>query len=298
MERRQTIIMAKSNFEPYIFLSDNGFFDPIEVIVDDNKHQEISCCDNNISDVNAETAQSRKEKFLRFLWNQTGGVEVGLMMFGLLCTVPICARAFFTAQYGIAVLFAVVLIILFLLGIINVMGKYIAEALYLKNKNLHLEQTLYTLDFNLDIISVNLKNVELYHEKTIYKCSVDENVKDFSEKEVFFTPEAASDMARIIRKKRTEILSEILNGKTNNFLNSTKFFDYAQKYYQINFLDRFYRRISVYDFLMSRDNVIEFCEFIQETMAAEKKDEQKKNAQNEKCSKIVNDILSEKGKDQ
>jgi|GEM_PF-5481070 hypothetical protein len=65
-----------------------------------------------------------------------------------------------------------------------------------------------------------------------------------------------------------------------------------------NINDRFYRRISVYDFLMSRDNVIEFCEFIQETMAAEKKDEQKKNAQNEKCSKIVNDILSEKGKDQ
>ena len=285
---------SNSNFEPYAYLYDNGFFNPIEVIVDNNKHQEISCCDNNISDVNAETAQSRKEKFLRFLWNQTGSVEVGLMMFSLLFTIPICARAFFTAQYGIAVFFTVVLIILFLLGIINVMSKDIAEALYLKDKNLHLEQTLYTLDFNLDVISVNLKSVELYHEKTIYKCSVDENIKDFSEKEVFLTPEAASDTARIIRKKRTEILSEILNGKTNNFLNSTKFFDYAQKYYQINFLDRFYRHISVYEFLMSKDSFVDFCEFIQETMATEKKDELKKKVQNEKCNKIANDILTKR----
>ncbi len=29
--------MAKSNFEPYAYLYDNGFFDPIEVIVDDNE---------------------------------------------------------------------------------------------------------------------------------------------------------------------------------------------------------------------------------------------------------------------
>ena len=285
--------MSSKN-EQYDFLYDNGFFEPTKIVVEDNKKQEISCSDNNISDVIAGTTQSRREKFLRFLWNQTGNTEVGLMLFSLFCVVvPICAINFFKAEYGIAAFLTVALIILFSLGIINLMGDKIAEALYLKNKNLHLEQTLYTLDFNLDIISLNLYSVLLYHEKTIYKCSVDENIKDFFENEVFLTPELASDTARIIREKRTEILSGILTDNTNNFLNSTKFFEYAKKYYQIKFLDEScWSRISVYEFLMSRDSFVDYCEFIQETMAAEKKEEQMEKAQNEKCRKIISDVIN------
>ena len=287
--------MSSKN-EQYDFLCDNGFFEPTKIVVEDNKKQEISCSDNNISDVIAGTTQSRREKFLRFLWNQTGNTEVGLMIFSLLFAgVPICAIKFFEAEYGITafLIIALALIILFSLGIINLMGDKIAEALYLKNKNLHLEQTLYTLDFNLDIISVSLYSVSLCHEKTIYKCSVNESVKDFFENEVFLTPELASDTARIIREKRTEILSGILTDNTNNFLNSTKFFEYAKKYYQIKFLDEScWSRISVYEFLMSRDSFVDFCEFIQETMAAEKKEEQMEKAQNEKCRKIISDVIN------
>lgn len=285
--------MSSKN-EQYDFLCDNGFFEATKIVVEDNKKQEISFCDNNISDVIAGTTQSRREKFLRFLWNQTGNTEVGLMLFSLFCVVvPICAIKFFKTEYGIAAFLTVALIILSSLGIINLMGDNIAEALYLKNKNLHLEQTLYTLDFNLDIISVSLYSVSLCHEKTIYKCSVNESVKDFFENEVFLTPELASDTARIIREKRTEILSGILTDNTNNFLNSTKFFEYAKKYYQIKFLDEScWSRISVYEFLMSRDSFVDFCEFIQATMAAEKKEEQMEKAQNEKCRKIISDVIN------
>lgn len=285
--------MSSKN-EQYDFLYDNGFFEPTKIVVEDNKKQEISCRDNNISDVIAGTTQSREEKFLRFLWKQTGN-ELGLMMFFPLplFVLPFCVITFFKAEYGIAAFLIVALIILFSLGIISVMGDKIAEALYLKNKNLHLEQTLYTLDFNLDIISVSLYSVSLCYEKTIYKCSVNESVKDFFENEVFLTPELASDTARIIREKRTEILSGILTDNTNNFLNSTKFFEYAKKYYQIKFLDEScWSRISVYEFLMSRDSFVDFCEFIQETMAAEKKEEQMEKAQNEKCRKIISDVIN------
>lgn len=284
---------SNSNFEPYAYLYDNGFFDPIEVIVDDNKHQEISYCHNNTS-VYPRNTPSKKEKILGFLWDNKGNIFNFLMMMSLLTilliiVLPACGEWF------AAFLSIIILIILLVLGTTVQVANHITKVLYLKSKNLHLDQTIYTLDYNLDIIPIKLKDVWLDDEIN-YKCSVDEdeNVKDFSEKEVFLTPEAASDTARIIREKRTEILSEILNGKTNNFLNSTKFFDYAQKYYQINFLDRFYRRISVYEFLMSRDSFVDFCEFIQETMATEKKDELKKTAQNEKCNKIANDILSER----
>ena len=286
---------SNSNFEPYAYLYDNGFFNPIEVIVDDNKHQEISYCHNN-TDVYPRNTLSKKEKILGFLWDNKDDILYFLMMMSLLTILLIIVLP------ACGVLSIIILIILLVLGTTVQVANHITKVLYLKNKNLHLDQTIYTLDYNLDIIPIKLKDVWLDDEinykcsvdEINYKCSVDENVKDFSEKEVFLTPEAASDTARIIRKKRTEILSEILNGKTNNFLNSTKFFDYAQKYYQINFLDRFYRRISVYEFLMSRDSFVDFCEFIQETMATEKKDELKKKVQNEKCNKIANDILTKR----
>ena len=59
---------SNSNFEPYAYLYDNGFFNPIEVIVDDNKHQEISYCHNN-TDVYPRNTLSKKEKILGFLWD-------------------------------------------------------------------------------------------------------------------------------------------------------------------------------------------------------------------------------------
>lgn len=93
----------------------------------------------------------------------------------------------------------IILIILLVLGTTVQVANHITKVLYLKNKNLHLDQTIYTLDYNLDIIPIKLKDVWLDDEIN-YKCSADENVKDFSEKEVFLTPEAASDTARIIRK--------------------------------------------------------------------------------------------------
>lgn len=288
--------MSSKN-EQYDFLCDNGFFEPIKIVVEDNKKQEISCCDNNISDVITGTTQSRKEKFLKLLWNGAvmWDLEDGGLIFIILSLllISLCVIAFLGAKYGLAVFLIVFQIIVLLLGIIRFAGDKIAEALYLKNKNLHLEQTLYTLDFNLDIISVNLKNVLLEYDNIRYECSVDENIKYFFDNEVFFTPELASDTARIIREKRTEILSGILTDKTNNFLNSTKFFEYAKKYYQIKFLDEScWNRISVYEFLMSRDSFVDFCEFIQATMAAEKKEEQMEKAQNEKCRKIISDVIN------
>ena len=50
--------MSSKN-EQYDFLCDNGFFEATKIVVEDNKKQEISCCDNNISDVIAVRAEEK-----------------------------------------------------------------------------------------------------------------------------------------------------------------------------------------------------------------------------------------------
>ena len=148
---------SNSNFEPYAYLYDNGFFNPIEVIVDDNKHQEISYCHNN-TDVYPRNTLSKKEKILGFLWDNKDDILYFLMMMSLLTILLIIVLP------ACGVLSIIILIILLVLGTTVQVANHITKVLYLKNKNLHLDQTIYTLDYNLDIIPIKLKDVWLDDE--------------------------------------------------------------------------------------------------------------------------------------
>ena len=136
---------SNSNFEPYAYLYDNGFFDPIEVIVDDNKHQEISYCHNNTG-VYPRNTPSKKEKILGFLWDNKGNIFDFLMMMSLLTILLIIVLP----ACGIIL---IILIILLVLGTTVQVANHITKVLYLKNKNLHLDQTIYTLDLLVELLA-------------------------------------------------------------------------------------------------------------------------------------------------
>ena len=119
---------SNSNFEPYAYLYDNGFFNPIEVIVDDNKHQEISYCHNN-TDVYPRNTLSKKEKILGFLWDNEGDILYFLMMMSLLTilliiVLPACGEWF------AAFLSIIILIILLVLGTTVQVANHITKVLY------------------------------------------------------------------------------------------------------------------------------------------------------------------------
>lgn len=72
--------MAKSNFEPYAYLYDNGFFDPIEVIVDDNEIRvpETIVPENIYYTPPKSASKSKPDKYESFLKSYTkyGGIVI------------------------------------------------------------------------------------------------------------------------------------------------------------------------------------------------------------------------------
>lgn len=116
---------SNSNFEPYAYLYDNGFFNPIEVIVDDNKHQEISYCHNN-TDVYPRNTLSKKEKILGFLWDNEGDILYFLMMMSLLTilliiVLPACGEWF--AAFSLRLIWTSSLIHMKLLNTMMMIGR-------------------------------------------------------------------------------------------------------------------------------------------------------------------------------
>ena len=327
MERRQTIIMAKSNFEPYIFLSDNGFFDPIEVIVDDNNKICVPETDvtknTHYTPAKKSKANKMSEMFLKSvyeMWDDDTDctvLKIGMGMIG--SSIYFGIGVIKPATIFIPHISPSILIILFSIGLLlaiaamadsmfNIIEDKILKSLLIKSQGLRQNRTLYTLNFNYDVIPVKLYDLYWKDENDIlFTCTSLVGLEDkyitLNKDELFLTPEQALEQLPVIQKRQLSTLTDILQDKSYSFLNGKAFREYAALYYNKQNIssvisDTRHNHIAIYDFLMSRDNVIEFCEFIQETMAAEKKDEQKKNAQNEKCSKIVNDVLSKKEKDQ
>ena len=320
----------KSNFEPYAYLYDNGFFDPIEVIVDGNNEirvPETIVQENIYYPPSSESKSSKPDKYENLLkklyeiWEYSyDGSEFVLKIWlpaFIICLFAGAANAKYlksNPKYLIIliIIFSIISLITIIYAIWDMNGGKMLKSLLLKNQGLCKNQTLYTLNFNYDVIPVKLYDIYLEGKNDIlFTCTTLIGLEDnclqkyitLNKDELFLTPEQALEQLPVIQKRQLSTLTDILQDKSYSFLNGKAFREYAALYYNKQNIssvisDTRHNHIAIYDFLMSRDNVIEFCEFIQETMAAEKKDEQKKNAQNEKCSKIVNDILSEKGKDQ
>ncbi|MCU6727697.1 Uncharacterised protein [uncultured Ruminococcus sp.] len=316
--------MAKSNFEPYAYLYDNGFFDPIEVIVDDNEIRvpETIVPENIYYTPSKSTSKNSKpdkyENFLKRLYEiwryGCDGLEFVQKIW--LPTLLICLMAGAAdAKYLksnpkyliiLIIIFSIISLITIIYAIWDMNGGKMLKSLLLKNQGLCKNQTLYTLNFNYDVIPVKLYDIYLEGKNDIlFTCTTLIGLEDnclqkyitLNNDELFLTPEQALEQLPVIQKRQISTLADILQDKSAAFLNGKAFRKYAALYYKkqnvsSSIFDTRHDHIAIYDFLTTKDSLIKFCKFIKEAKFEKAVAEQKKNAQAEKERAILNDALS------
>lgn len=316
--------MAKSNFEPYAYLYDNGFFDPIEVIVDDNEIRvpETIVPENIYYTPPKSASKSSKpdkyENFLKRLYEiwmyGCDGLEFVQKIW--LPTLLLCLMAgaadvkYFESNPKYLITLVIILSIISLITIIYAIldknGGKMLKSLLLKDQGLYKNQTLYTLNFDYDVIPVKLYDVYLNGENDIlFTCTTLIGLEDnclqkyitLNKDELFLTPEQALEQLPVIQSRQLSTLTDILQDKSAAFLNGKSFRKYAALYYKkqnVNSVisDTRHDHIAIYDFLTTKDSLIKFCKFIKEAKFEKSVAEQRKNAQAEKERAILNDALN------
>ena len=316
--------MAKSNFEPYAYLYDNGFFDPIEVIVDDNEIRvPETIVPENIYYTPPKSASksSKPDKYESFLkklyeiWRYSyTGSEFVLKIW--LPTLLICLMAGAAdAKYLksnpkyliiLIIIFSIISLITIIYAILDKNGGKMLKSLLLKDQGLYKSQTLYTLNFNYDVIPVKLYDVYLDDKNDIlFTCTTLIGLEDnclqkyitLNNDELFLTPEQALEQLTVIQARQFSTLTDILQDKSAAFLNGKAFRKYAALYYKkqnvsSSIFDTRHDHIAIYDFLTTKDSLIKFCKFIKDAKFEKAVAEQRKNAQAEKERAILNDALN------
>ena len=312
--------MAKSNFEPYAYLYDNGFFDPIEVIVDNNEIRvPETIVQENIYYTPSKSASKKPDKYEKILkklyeiWRYSyNGSEVLKIWLPTLFLMFLGAA---NAKYLksnpkyliiLIIIVSIILLITIIAAILDINGGKMLKSLLLKNQGLCKNQTLYTLNFNYDVIPVKLYDIYLEDKNDIlFTCTTLIGLEDnclqkyitLNKNELFLTPEQALEQLPVIQNRQISTLADILQDKSTTFLNGKAFRKYAALYYKkqnvsSSIFDTRHDHIAIYDFLTTKDSLIKFCKFIKEAKFEKAVAEQKKNAQAEKERAILNDALS------
>lgn len=308
--------MKIKDYEPYEYLNDNGFFNNDyqfeTVVVPVENKNEVCFCEKAALSNTAKNDKSKLDKLLYGIW-KLSDFELGfkLIMLSLLFTL-IHFWAFKDSVYlGILSIIAQLLIIG--LGVFLMAGTRIASLMYAKSRGLHSGQTLYTLNYNYDIIPVTLYDITWNDSKEVFPefhCTTLIGKKDgtdnrqryisFQSDELFLTPEQASQYISIIHSKRIEALNDMLNDKAESFLSGQLFQKYSVLYYEKKNICTWYPtqdHLSVNDFLMNKQSLISFCNFIRATQAEEEKAIQKQEAQDKEDNSLIGDILESVQKD-
>ena len=300
--------MTKKN-EPYDFLYDNGFFEPIKIVVEDNKN-EVSFCEKAALSNTVKNNNGKLDKFLYRIW-KFSDFEIGLKLTMLsLLFIPLYSQAFKEGKNDIGILGIIAQLLVIGVGVFIMAGDYIASSIYAKSKGLHFGQTLYTLNYNYDIIPVELYNITWNDEKEVFPvfhCTTMKEKQDGRDKyislrsdELFLTPEQAYQYISIVHSKRIEALNDMLNDKAEAFLDGQLFQKYSVLYYEKkNICTRYPTQdhLSVNDFLMSKQSLISFCNFIKATKSKEETAIQKQAAQDKEDNSLISDILNAVQKD-
>lgn len=310
-------------FEPYEYLNDNGFFNNDfqyeTVIVPVENKNEICYCEK------APLAEKRNEdKWERFLYNLWKNTDYDFGVETLIKAIPI--GSFLLIYLGVSAIYKgdvthrnalIIGVIVSLLVIgycaIEMLGGKIARLLYAKSKGLRSGQTLYAINFNYDIFPVKLYDIEWNDKKEVmYTCTTLIGIEDnsfqkyivFNEDELFLTPEQALQFVSLIHSRRIEALTPLLNDKTEAFLNGPLYQKYSALYYKKRnvYVDRNSyssktNHLSIYDFLMSKQSLISFCNFIKKTKAEEEAAIHKQEAQDKEDNSLIGDILDSVQKD-
>lgn len=267
----------------YDFLSDNGFFNDSDRIESAENHQ-------------LETVDKR-ENLLQRMSEFEDDILTPLYSF-------VCAFAFvcmfaslmiletpFADIFGgtdntkkAGILFLIIGVMSLLGWIKNGVGLSTARIIYLSRKKLMYGRTAYTLDFNCKVVPVKIIDLSWSEDKALLICRFknvakeydDWRGREFSSEEVFPTPQAATSAAADVRLKRRAALYPILGDKTEIFLNSSMLNEYADLFYLNYKIKSCYtgdsNDISFRDFLMNKESLSAFCEFVDRQKKKEKKE--------------------------
>lgn len=300
--------MSSKN-EQYDFLYDNGFFEPTKIVVEDNRN-EVSFCEKAALSNTAKSDNGKLDKFLYRIW-KFSDFEIGLKLTVLsLLFIPLYSQAFKEGKNDIGILGIIAQLLVIGVGVFVMAGDYITSSIYAKSKGLRFGQTLYTLNYNYDIIPVYLYDITWNDEKEVFPVFHCTTVKDkqndqdryisFKADELFLTPEQAYQYISIVHSKRIEALNDMLNDKAEAFLGGQLFQKYSVLYYEKKNICTWYPtqdHLSVNDFLMSKQSLISFCNFIKATKAKEETAIQKQAAQDKEDNSLISDILNAVQKD-
>lgn len=299
--------MTKKN-EPYDFLCDNGFFEPFKIVVEDNKN-EVSFCEKAALSNTAKSDNGKLDNFLYRIY-KSSDFELGIRLITVSLLFTLIDFGAFEDSLGLGILSIITQLLMMGLGVYIMAGDYIASSIYAKSKGLHFGQTLYTLNYNYDIIPVELYNITWNDEKEVFPVFHCTTVKDkqndqdryisFKADELFLTPEQAYQYISIVHSKRIEAMNDMLDDKAEAFLDGQLFQKYSVLYYEKKNICTWYPtqdHLSVNDFLMSKQSLISFCNFIKATKAKEETAIQKQAAQDKEDNSLISDILNAVQKD-
>ena len=206
----------------------------------------------------------------------------------------------------LVIILSIISLITIIYAILDKNGGKMLKSLLLKDQGLYKSQTLYTLNFNYDVIPVKLYDVYLDDKNDIlFTCTTLIGLEDnclqkyitLNNDELFLTPEQALEQLTVIQARQFSTLTDILQDKSAAFLNGKAFRKYAALYYKkqnvsSSIFDTRHDHIAIYDFLTTKDSLIKFCKFIKDAKFEKAVAEQRKNAQAEKERAILNDALN------
>ncbi|MBP1547208.1 MAG: hypothetical protein J6A37_11490 [Oscillospiraceae bacterium] len=288
----------------YNYLNDNGFFKndyQSEFTIEVEQKNEISLC--------KETAVPKKRKMkdkLLILLDELSDCSGAATLFGFVVTFAMSILTLLgyfengDSDFLIGSIMSGLVSVLF--GVMTG-GSEIAERIYIKNKGLHKGQTLYTITYTNEIITIKLCGADVSEQngEGQYVCELPEDYASYNnetalfyESELFVTPELAAAAIPELHNQRLIALSAVLKDKTDSFLSGDDYRKYAHKYYKLN-LKRWFLggKHHLYKFLTNKKSLVDFCEFIKNEKKEEAELAKKTSEQTEADNELIRDVIGD-----
>lgn len=271
----------------YDFLSDNGFFNDSDRIESAENHQ-LETVDKR--DDLLQHMSEFEDDILTPLYSFMCVFSFVCMFASLMILGTPLPDLFDCTENDIkkvSILFLIIGVMSLLGWIKNGVGLSTARIIYLSRKKLMYGRTAYTLDFNCKVVPVKIIDLSWSEDKALLICRFKNVAKEYDDwrgrklnsDEVFPTQQAATSAAADIKLKRRSALYPILGDKTEIFLNSSMLNEYADLFYlnyKIKSCDAGDSNdISFRDFLMNKESLSAFCEFVDRQKKKEKKEADK-----------------------
>ena len=195
----------------------------------------------------------------------------------------------------------IILIITLLMGLVTGFVGYLgfssdafSQLIMNKRDGLKEGQILFTFNYSGEIVPLIYTSVVwgFDKDKYYYCCEGKDGESCYSVDEIFHTPVDASNKLTEVEERRKEIFRNIMGDKKGiAFLESDIFKKYSQKLYAYKLDNPLNREMdSSVTFLMSKDSIMHFMEYINKGIAEERAEQRKENEKKAAEDRLINAI--------